>query len=223
MERTLISQRFALAPAPGRRTAPAGAISGSVLAVPLDAEQSRRGDHDLNPDMLPTRPLIPAAVLVGLVERPEGMGVLFTKRTPHLTDHAGQISFPGGRVDAADADAVAAALREAEEEVGLPAHNVEMVGRLDTYVTRTGFEVTPCVGFVSPPELYRPDPFEVAEVFEVPLRFFRDPLSRKLESRTFQGRQRFFYAYPWGDYYIWGATAGMLNNLVEVLGHLDEA
>jgi 8-oxo-dGTP pyrophosphatase MutT (NUDIX family) len=211
MERTLISQRFALAPAPGRRAAP---------------EQSgapRRGDHDLNPDMLPTRALIPAAVLVGLVERPEGMGILLTKRTPHLTDHAGQISFPGGRVDATDADVVAAALREAEEEVGLPARNVEMLGRLDTYVTRTGFEVTPCVGFVSPPELYRPDPFEVAEVFEVPLRFFRDPLSRKLETRTFQGKQRFFYAYPWGEYYIWGATAGMLNNLIEVLGPLDEA
>jgi len=222
MERTLISQRFALAPAPGRRAAPTGAIGGSVVAVPLESEPSRRGDHDLNPDMLPTRTLIPAAVLVGLVERPAGVGVLFTKRTPHLTDHAGQISFPGGRIDTTDADAVAAALREAEEEVGLPVRNVEMIGKLDTYVTRTGFEVTPCVGFVSPPESYRPDPFEVAEVFEVPLRFFRDPLSRKLESRTFQGRQRFFYAYPWGDYYIWGATAGMLNNLVEVLGHLDE-
>ena len=223
MERTLISQRFALAPAPGRRAAPTGAISGSVVAVPVNEEQSRRGDHDLNPGMLPTRSLIPAAVLVGLVERPEGMGVLLTKRTAHLTDHAGQISFPGGRVDATDADAVAAALREAEEEVGLPATNVEMLGRLDTYVTRTGFEVTPCVGFVAPPESYRPDPFEVAEVFEVPLRFFREPQSRKLETRIFQGKQRFFYAYPWGDYYIWGATAGMLNNLVEVLGPLDEA
>ena len=221
MERTLISQRFALAPAPGRRSAPTGAISGSVVAVPLPEEQPRRGDHDLNPDMLPTRALIPAAVLVGLVERSDGIGVLLTKRTPHLTDHAGQISFPGGRIDAGDADAVAAALREAEEEVGLPRNYVEMLGRLDTYVTRTGFEVTPCVGFVKPPELYHPDPFEVAEVFEVPLRFFRDPTSRKLESRMYQGKQRFFYAYPWGDYYIWGATAGMLNNLIEVLGPLD--
>jgi 8-oxo-dGTP pyrophosphatase MutT (NUDIX family) len=221
MERTLISQRFALAPAPGRRSAPTAAISGSVVAVPVPEEQSRRGDHDLNPDMLPTRALIPAAVLVGLVERPEGMGVLLTKRTPHLNDHAGQISFPGGRIDAGDADAVAAALREAEEEVGLPRSHVEMLGRLDTYVTRTGFEVTPCVGFVKPPELYHLDPFEVAEVFEVPLRFFRDPNSRRLESRMYQGKQRFFYAYPWGDYYIWGATAGMLNNLIEVLGLLD--
>jgi hypothetical protein len=96
-----------------------------------------------------------------------------------------------------------------------------MIGRLDTYVTRTGFEVTPCVGFVRPPESYRPDPFEVAEVFEVPLDFFLEPASRKLESRMFQGRQRFFYAFPWNDHYIWGATAGMLNNLIEVLGGAD--
>lgn len=223
MERTLVSQRFALAPAPGRRSAPNSAISGSVVAVPLQEEQSRRGDHDLNPGMLPTRTLIPAAVLVGLVERPEGLGVLFTRRTPHLTDHGGQISFPGGRIEAGDADAVAAALREAAEEVGLLTSHVEMIGRLDTYVTRTGFEVAPCVGFVKPPALYRPDPFEVAEIFEVPLRFFRDTRNRKLESRTYQGKERLFYAYPWGDYYIWGATAGMLNNLIEVLGQLDEA
>ena len=224
MERTLISQRFALAPMAGRRSSPGTALVGtSVVPVPIEDEPARRGDHDLNPDMLPTRTLVPAAVLVGLVERQGGISILFTKRTPHLTDHAGQISFPGGRVDATDADAVAAALREAEEEVGLPRQQVEMIGRLDTYVTRTGFEVTPCVGFVTPPGLYKPDPFEVAEVFEVPLRFFLDPQSRKLESRIYQGTQRFFYAYPWGDYYIWGATAGMLNNLVEVLGHLDEA
>lgn len=222
MERTLISQCFALAPEPSRRSAPGTTpIGDSVVAVPMDSAP-RRGDHDLNPDMLPTRALIPAAVLVGLVERPEGIGVLFTKRTPHLSDHAGQISFPGGRIDATDVNAAAAALREAEEEVGLPMANVEMIGRLDTYVTRTGFEIMPCVGFVTPPELYRPDPFEVAEVFEVPLRFFRTKASRKLESRMYQGKERFFYAYPWGDYYIWGATAGMLNNLIEVLGHLDE-
>lgn len=209
MQRTLIHERFALAPAPGRRAAPTA--------------QAGRGDHDLNPDLKPEpdSKLISAAVLVGLVERGDGMHILFTKRTPHLHAHAGQISFPGGRIDAADTDAVAAALRETEEEVGLPRGQVEMIGRLDTYVTRTGFEVTPCVGFVMPPESYRPDPFEVAEVFEVPLAFFLEPGSRKLESRMFQGRQRFFYAFPWNDHYIWGATAGMLNNLIEVLGAAD--
>lgn len=207
MHRTHISERFALAPPPGRRWAPRSALP-------------RRGDDDLNPDLRPAsdRPLTQAAVLVGLVERPAGMHVLLTKRTAHLNDHAGQISFPGGRIDPHDADAAAAALREAEEEVGLPPAQVEMIGRLDTYVTRTGFEVTPCVGFVAPPEAYRPDPFEVAEVFEVPLGFFLQAGSRRIESRTYQGRERFFYAFPWGDYYIWGATAGMLNNLVEVLG-----
>src|SRR5262245_9393523 len=149
MERTLISQRFALAPVAGRRSSPGTTLVGSsVVPVPIQDEPPRRGDHDLNPDMLPTRTLVPAAVLVGLVERQEGINILFTKRTPHLTDHAGQISFPGGRVDATDADAIAAALREAEEEVGLPRQQVEMIGRLDTYVTRTGFEVMPCVGFV---------------------------------------------------------------------------
>jgi 8-oxo-dGTP pyrophosphatase MutT (NUDIX family) len=173
--------------------------------------------------MHPDRPLTAAAVLVPLVEQPEGLTVLLTRRSDSLPHHAGQISFPGGCIEPQDADAAAAALREAQEEVGWARERVEIVGRLDTYVTRTGFEVTPCVGFVAPPALYTPDPFEVAEVFEVPLRFFLDPQSRKLETRMFQGKQRFFYASPWGDYYIWGATAGMLSNLVEVLGHVDEA
>lgn len=218
MQRTLISERFALARPPGRRAAP---VAGVPVAAPF--VRLERGDHDLNPDLKPSAELklTPAAVLVGLVERPAGMHVLFTKRTPHLHDHAGQISFPGGRIDPGDPDAPSAALREAEEEVGLPRAQVEMIGRLDTYVTRTGFEVTPCVGFVTPPDAYRPDPFEVAEVFEVPLGFFLEPGSRRLESRVYQGRQRFFYAFPWNHYYIWGATAGMLNNLVEVLSAAD--
>lgn len=177
----------------------------------------RRGDQDLNPDMEPKRPLTRAAVLVPLVDRRDGLTVLLTKRTDHLHDHAGQVSFPGGRIDDADADAVAAALREAEEEVGLPRDRVEIVGRLDTYITRTGFEVTPVIGLVDPPPAFAPDPFEVAEVFEVPLAFIAEPGNAQRQSREFQGRTRHFYVFPWQSYYIWGATAGMLVNLADVL------
>jgi 8-oxo-dGTP pyrophosphatase MutT (NUDIX family) len=127
------------------------------------------------------------------------------------------VSFPGGKIDPEDADAAAAALREAEEEVGLQRHKVDLVGQLDIYVTRTGFEVTPFVGLIVPPFDLKLDAFEVAEVFEVPLAFFLDPANRRRESRVWQGQERFFYVYPWPGYYIWGATAGMLNNLAEIL------
>lgn len=207
--------------APGRRSAPGTLTPGPGAARDWadrdPAAIGRRGDQDLNPDMLPAQPLKAAAVLVPIVDRQDRLTVLLTRRTAHLNDHAGQISFPGGRLGEADADAVAAALREAEEEVGLSPLDVEILGRLDTYVTRTGYEVTPFVALVKPPQEYRPDPFEVAEVFEVPLDFFLSKESRRLDSRLYQGRRRHFYAFPWGDYYIWGATAGMLVNLVELL------
>lgn len=178
---------------------------------------ARRGDHDLNPDMLPDRPLTKAAVLVPLVERRKRLTVLLTRRTDHLNDHAGQVSFPGGRLESHDSDAVAAAVREAEEEVGLPPHHVKVIGRLDTYVTRTGFEVTPVVALVEPPAMLKPDPFEVAEVFEVPLDFVIDPANHRRQSRHYGGRERFFWVLPWRHYFIWGATAGMLVNLADVL------
>jgi 8-oxo-dGTP pyrophosphatase MutT (NUDIX family) len=177
----------------------------------------RRGDHDLNPDLLPDGPLIRAAVLVALVDRPQGLTILLTRRTDHLNDHAGQISFPGGRAEPGDADAVATALREAEEEIGLCRTLVTPVGRLDTYITRTGFEVTPVIGVVAPPPALQPDPCEVAEVFEVPLSFILDPANRQRHSRPYAGRTRYFHVFPWRDYYIWGATAGMLVNLAELL------
>ncbi len=199
--------RLAAAPS-GRRSSPRGGT----------AETELRGDHDLNPDFYdPGQHLRAAAVLVPIVAYEDRLTLLLTRRTEHLNDHAGQISFPGGHIDAGDADAWAAALRETEEEVGLPSSHVEPAGRLDTYVTRTGFEVTPLVGLVRPPFPVVPDDFEVAEVFEVPLAFFLDPANRKIHSRTYQGRERHFYAFPYGDYYIWGATAGMLVNLTEVL------
>jgi len=178
---------------------------------------ARRGDYDLNPGMGPEGPLTPAAVLVPLVLRRDGPTVMLTQRTDHLYDHAGQISFPGGRIEDGDATPEAAALRETEEEVGLDRARVELIGRLDTYVVRTGFEVTPAVGFVHPPFDINPDPFEVAEVFEVPLDFVLDRGNHERQSREFKGVQRFFFVMQYKDRYIWGATAAMLVNLVDIL------
>jgi len=177
-----------------------------------------RGDHDLNPDIMPKGPLKLASVLVPLVVRPDGISVLLTKRTAHLQAHAGQISFPGGGIEECDIDAVACALRETEEEIGLHREKVEIVGRLDTYVVRTGFQVTPVVGLVTPPFELQRDEFEVAEVFEVPLPFILDPRNHERRVREdFGGLKREFWVMPYRDYYIWGATAGMLVNLYEVL------
>jgi len=159
---------------------------------------------------------VPASVLVPLVERPEGMTVMLTRRTAHLNKHAGQVSFPGGRVEH-DEDALAAALRETDEEIGLDPALVDVLGRLDDYVTITGFRVTPFVGLIAPGFTVTPDPFEVAEIFEVPLAFLLDPANHQRHSRVVDGRERPYYAMPYNDHYIWGATAGMLMNLYEVL------
>lgn len=161
--------------------------------------------------------LVPAAVLVPLVERPEGMTVLLTQRTAHLSHHAGQVSFPGGRIEAEDADALAAALRETEEEIGLDRRCIHHLGWLDDYVTGTGFRITPAVGVLEPPLALVPDPFEVADVFEVPLSFVLDAANHQRHSRMVEGRDRPYYAIPYEDRFIWGATAGMLINLFEVL------
>lgn len=181
------------------------------------AERTERGDHDLNPGMAKPTELVSAAVLVPIVERDDGLTILLTQRTDHLSAHAGQISFPGGRMEEVDASIEDTALRETEEEVGLERRHVEIVGRLDLYVTRTGFEVTPVVGIVTPPFAINPDPFEVADVFEVPLSFIIDPKNHQKESRLHNGVQRQFYVLPYENRYIWGATAGMLVNLSEVL------
>ncbi|MFI4986281.1 MAG: CoA pyrophosphatase [Alphaproteobacteria bacterium] len=178
----------------------------------------RRGDHDMNgDDMRHPGPLRPAAVLIPLVDRGEGMTVLLTERTAHLTDHAGQVSFPGGRIEPEDVSAEAAALREAFEEVGLLPSVVEPVGRLDDYETRTGFLVHPIVAIVTPPFAVKPDPAEVADIFEVPLAFILDRRNHRRESRLYKGRERQFYVLPYEGRYIWGATASMLVNLTEVL------
>ena len=186
-------------------------------ALPSASRRRVRGDHDLNPGMGPPAELRAAAVLVPLVEREPELTVLLTERTAHLAAHAGQISFPGGAVEHEDSDDIAAALRETDEEIGVPRDRIDVIGRLDTYVTRTGFQVEPIVGLLRPPFALAPDVNEVADVFEVPLSFILDPANLQRHSRMFQGRRRYFYAYPFRDRYIWGATAGMLLNLREAL------
>lgn len=187
----------------------------------MDPPTGGRGDLDGNPglEMVPT--LREAAVLVPLIDREEGPTLLLTQRTAHLAAHAGQVSFPGGGVEPHDDDAVATALRETEEEIGLSRRHIDVLGRLDTYITRTGFRVVPVVARVRPPFTLTPDPNEVDAVFEVPLSFILNPASRVREARDYNGALRHFWAFPYGERYIWGATAGMLVNLCDVLGELE--
>ncbi len=174
-------------------------------------------DFALNGADRPPENLRPAAVLVPLVDRRPGLTVLLTQRTADMPSHAGQIAFPGGRRHDDDPDLIATALRETEEEIGIGPEHVDIVGPLDNYVTGTGFLITPVVGFVAPHFVLRPDPREVADVFEVPLAFFLDPANHHVHSRTWQGRERRYYAMPYGERYVWGATAGMLKNLWRIL------
>lgn len=173
-----------------------------------DGGQPRAGPHDI---------LTRASVLIPVINRGHGSTVLFTQRTAHLYDHAGQISFPGGRAEEDDPDPAFTALREAEEEVGLARSHVEVLGRIPEYRTGTGFLVTPVVGWVETPVTFTPDPFEVAEVFEVPLRFLMDAANHRVETAFFRGRMRTYYALSFEGRYIWGATAGMLVSLYRVL------
>lgn len=175
------------------------------------------GDHSLNVGMHPNPPLKPAAVLVPFIDRLGEFTILFTQRTAHLAHHAGQVSFPGGHIEPDDGGPSDTALRETEEEIGLDRQHVSIIGHLDTYVTRTGFIVTPIVGIVTPPFDLQPDPHEVAEVFEVPLQHFLDPSNHQRCSAEFEGVTRYFYVMPYQGFRIWGATAGMLINLYDIL------
>ena len=188
-------------------------IRSSLLAEPLEGHfVQEEGGEDL--------PLTSAAVLFPIVLRDGGETVLLTQRTAHLRDHAGPISFPGGRVEAEDLSPIHTALRETQEEIGLASQHIEVIGFLPEYLTGTGFRVTPVVALVRPPFELSPDQFEVAEVFEVPLAFLLDPANHKQHSLHYRGALRHFFAMPYGDYFIWGATAGMIRSLTERLGSL---
>lgn len=196
-----------------------GQIGGRITA---DRLRRHFAEVPIGPDVVeegePTR-RIPAAVLVPLVARAGDFSVLLTRRTDHLHDHPGQIAFPGGRSEEADESAIVTALRETEEEIGLARHHVDVLGELPRYYTGTGFAVTPVVGLVSTPFELEPDPFEVAEVFEVPLDFLLDPGNHRRHSLEIRGAVREFWAMPFGDYFIWGATAGMLVSLYRFLDY----
>lgn len=192
--------------------------AGRLHASPADTP--RFSDDDLNPHarMIPQGETPkPAAVLVPVVPRGAGLHLLLTQRQPHLKRHAGQVAFPGGRVDEADVDAVAAALRETAEETGITPEFVEPLGFLDTYLTSTNYRVVPVVAVVRPGFQLMPHAGEVADVFEVPLAFLMNPKHHERHSREFQGAERFYYAMPWQERYIWGATAGMIRNLYRLL------
>lgn len=175
-------------------------------------------DYDLNPDIAPDRgstriaDLKPAAVLVPIIARPEKT-LLLTERTAHLAAHAGQIAFPGGKIETHDSGPLAAALREANEEIGLDTRFISPLGYLEPYRTGTGYLITPLVALVEPGFTLDPDPSEVAAVFEVPLPFLMDANNHRIDSRNWLGAERRFYAMPFEQHYIWGATAGIIRTL----------
>mgnify|MGYP000554327638 CR=1 FL=1 len=190
-------------------------------AASASGERIDTGDHILNPDLGPYArwegPPRDAAVLIGILDRSDGPSVVLTQRTGHLKSHAGQVAFPGGKIDATDNGPVAAALREADEEIGLTPARVEPLGNLAPYLTGSGYRVVPVVGVIRGEAPFRPNPDEVEAVFEVPLRFLMDPANHQKLSRDWQGKPRDFYAMPYGERYIWGVTAGIIRSLYDTV------
>lgn len=174
------------------------------------------GDHTLSPDLVEfmrAQPVRAAAVLVPVMSREDGLHVILTTRTKHLSSHAGQIAFPGGKMDEADDSPAATALREAEEEVGLDRSHVTVLGYGDLYFTGTGFRIVPVVGLVSPRARLVANPGEVEDIFEVPLPFLLDAANHQTHTKTWKGIERSYLAIPYAERYIWGATAGMIRNI----------
>ena len=189
----------------------------SDLQRALDQAGPGSSDFDLHPDIaLPAgRVLKPAGVLMAVDVTQDEPQIILTKRAAHLKNHPGQIAFPGGRQDDGDADATDAALREAEEEIGLPRSQVKVIGTLEPHETVTRYSVVSTVGLVAAPFDERPEPGEVSEIFRVPLSHVLDLRNFQTEGRMWQGHRRMYYTVPYGPYYIWGATARILRILAE--------
>ena len=200
---------------------PPAALTASAIRARLRALSTWTPEFAGDGGLFADREPAGAAVLVPLVQREAGLHLLLTRRADHLRDHAGQISFPGGRVEPEDDGPVATALRETEEEIGLARDHIDVIGQLPVYSTVTAFQVTPVVGLVAPGFTLTLDDFEVAEAFEVPLAFLMNPAHHRHHRFEFAGAERRFLSMPWqGDereYFIWGATAAMLRNLYRLL------
>lgn len=192
------------------------------LKEKIKAARSRarmRGDHELNEHMDRHQDPRKAAVMILLVPHKSGFTVILNERSDNLPHHPGQISFPGGKMEKGDKSIIATALRETHEEIGIPGKDVTVIGVLDTYVTRTGFEITPVVGILKPPVKFKINKNEVKHAFEVPLKFLTNPNTLKLEHAEFKGKTYRFMAWEYQSWRIWGATANILRNLIE---HLED-